>query len=308
MSGGVLSATSQIAAGNTGTGILTFSGGTATVGTYNAAATLAGTTTLSGTGDLTANVFNVVGTNSSNTGTGTINLDGGTLRVNSFTANTTGSAVGTVNFNGGTVVARQNTTAFTNTGATTTYKVKAGGAIFNTAGFNITVDKALVADGVSTGGGLTKNGAGALTLSSNSNTYIGDTMVTDGTLILADNARLTFDIGATGVNNQISGDGVGINTVTLDGDFDFNLTTAGIGLGDSWTIVDTTTLVETFGTTFSVVGFTDMGGNIWEKLNGVTTYQFNEATGILSVVPEPTTWARLAAGLTFVMVMRRRRA
>jgi autotransporter-associated beta strand protein len=250
--------------------------------------------------------FTLVGTGVSTTGTGTLNLDGGTLRVNAIGANTGGTATGTVNFNGGTVVARQNTTTFANTGATTTYNVKSGGAIFDTAGFNITVNKDLVAG--STDGGFTKNGIGNLTLSGN-NTYTGDTMVTDGTLILADNARLAFDVGATGVNNQILGDGVGTNTVTLDGDFAFNLTNAGTGLGNNWTIVDTATLAETYGTTFSVVGFTSVSGTLWEKVNGLATYQFNETTGVLSVVaiPEPTTWALLAAGLTFVVVMRRRR-
>jgi autotransporter-associated beta strand protein len=85
-----------------------------------------------------------------------------------------------VNFNGATVVARQNAVGFTQT-YNTTYNVKSGGAIFDTAGFNITVGAALLAGSPS--GGLTKNGAGTLILSGN-NTYTGATTVNAGTLQL----------------------------------------------------------------------------------------------------------------------------
>ena len=46
----------------------------------------------------------------------------------------------------------------------TSANVKAGGAVINTNGFNDTIGQALVTGG-GTGGGLTEQGAGVLTLS-----------------------------------------------------------------------------------------------------------------------------------------------
>jgi hypothetical protein len=45
----------------------------------------------------------------------------------------------------------------------------------------------------------------------------------------------------------------------------------------------------------------------WSGTNSGTTYSLALDTGVLSVVPEPATWALLAFSLTTVMVLRRRR-
>ena len=129
---------------------------------------------------------------------------------------------------------------------------------------------------------VNKAGTGTWTLSG-INTYTGDTTVTAGTLTLADNAGLTFVIGASGVNNKITGTAAG--TVSLIGDFYFDLTGAGTAWNDSWTIVDVNSLAATFQNTFSVVGFTaDVGGEKWTKtINAARFYEFSESTGILKV-------------------------
>ncbi|MFM2198979.1 MAG: hypothetical protein RLZZ505_2411 [Verrucomicrobiota bacterium] len=166
-----------------------------------------------------------------------------------------------------------------------------------------------VKDAIALGTGkLTKDGAGTLTLSANS-TYTGDTLVNNGTLALSSTGGLKFVIGADDMNNKITGTGAG--TLTLDGLFTFDLTTASTTLNDSWNIVDVANLTESFGSTFSVDTFTKEGGGtgagIWTKAIGLTTYsyQFNTASGVLSVIPEPS--AALLGGLGLLALLRRRR-
>jgi len=124
-------------------------------------------------------------------GVGTVNLDGGTVKLSQFQSV---GFTGTVNFNGATVLARADATDFTQT-ANTTYNVKSGGAIFDTAGFNITAAANLRAGSPS--GGLTKNGAGTLTLTGN-NTYTGLTTVTAGTLQLDGSVASNLTVQAGG--------------------------------------------------------------------------------------------------------------
>ena len=62
----------------------------------------------------------------------------------------------------------------------TAANVKDGGAIIDSNGFDVTIAQPLVAGGT---GGLTKNGAGTVTLSG-ANTYTGATTVNAGTLVL----------------------------------------------------------------------------------------------------------------------------
>ena len=112
-----------------------------------------------------------------NYGVGTINLNGGTFNSYGFFDQT---GTGSVNFNGATVRPKDSRTTFTQT-STTSYYVQSGNAIFDTAGFDITVSASLLAGSPS--GGLTKNGAGTLTLSG-ANTYTDLTTVNAGTLQL----------------------------------------------------------------------------------------------------------------------------
>ena len=120
---------------------------------------------------------------------------------------------------------------------------------------------------------------------SGTNTYAGNTDITGGTLEVADGGSLLFIIGASGVNNQITGS----TTVELNGAFDFDLTGAGTSDGDSWTIVDTSGgLTANYGAAFTVKGFTDAGGGLWETTSGGNTYKFDEDTGNLTYIPPPT--------------------
>ena len=199
---------------------------------------------------------------------GTVNLNGGILASGSTLG---GAGTSTLSLNGGTLRADAASAAFLS--GFTTANVNAAGAIIDTQAFAITVAQPLSA-GTGTGG-IAKNGAGTLTFTGVSS-YVGNTTVNAGTLALANNAGLKFVVGANTVANKVTGAG----TATLDGDFTFDLTAAGIANGNSWTLVDTT--AKTFGATFTVNGFSE-ASDVWTLVDGTKTWTFSEATGVLTL-------------------------
>jgi len=146
---------------------------------------------------------------------------------------------------------------------------------------------------------LVKSGSFTQTLAK-TNDFTGDTTVNGGTITLADDASWKFYIGSNGVNNGISGSG----TLALNGDFIFDLAGAGNTVGDSWSIVNVSTLNETFGGTFTVQGFSESAG-IWSN----EVYEFDESIGTLTVIPEPSSLVLvgLFAGLFVVSLKRTKR-
>lgn len=197
----------------------------------------------------------------------------------------------------GTISLSDNLNFGTTLTANTNPTITLTGVISGTGG--ITLNNSLVGSGTRTVTLTLGDGTNAVT-----NTYSGNTTLTNGALVLADNAALTFYIGANGVNNKVSGSGS--NSATFAGDFVINTAGASLVDGNSWTLVDVGTLNESFAATFTVSGFDDAGGNLWTK-DGFT---FNEATGILSysAVPEPSAFAFIGglASLAALGFLRRR--
>jgi autotransporter-associated beta strand protein len=287
--------------GNTGTGSLTVNGGSYTANTVVTAlggfgAAGNGTLTLT-SGAVTLNgAGSVLRLGSIATSTATVNLDGGTLSATGVTA-VAGEGVKTFNFNGGVLQARANNGIFFASTSGVTANVKAGGAKIDSNGFNVTMSQALVHDaalGATRDGGLAKSGAGILTLSG-LNTYEGNTVVSAGTLLLADNAQMKFVYKAADAGfNSLSGAGA----LTLDGDFVFDLIGAAPGTYDIVSTAGTTT----FSGSFAVVGWTATTGTLWTEAGGST---FDETTGLLTVVPEPGAASLVILAGAFLATRRR---
>lgn len=180
LSGGTVNAGGGIRLGAGGVGTLTQTGGTMDV-----------------SGDV--NIARYVG------GTGTYNFDGGTLRANRVTSSSLANA--TMNFNGGVLIARQDSTTFLQ--SLTQANVRNGGVVVDTATFNVTINLSLQHSSIdgdnAIDGGLTKRGAGTLTLAESYSTYTGPTVVTGGELRVLPNSvaaslnSLTLTNGALGL-------------------------------------------------------------------------------------------------------------
>jgi len=202
----VLNANSTIQ--NAGTGVLTISGGV--TGTANlllannnttANAITISTGSLNNTGTVTnygwgtgaVSIGSVIGTNvtgviqnstgstlaltAANTYTGSTSLNAGTLTLSGAAGSINASSV--LAFNGGTL--RLGASLANITAGISSIAVHSGGAVIDTNGFNGTFSQPLASGTGASAGGLTKQGAGTLTLSA-TNTYAGDTTISGGTL------------------------------------------------------------------------------------------------------------------------------
>ncbi len=111
---------------------------------------------------------------------------------------------------------------------------------------------------------------------SGNNSFTGD-IINKARFELADGANFVFDIGASGVNNAISGSSA--LTTLINGVFEFDLSGATSNEGDSWSLV--TAANTTYGSSFEVAGFDNTSG-VWS--NG--SYLFNQSTGLLTLVTQ----------------------
>jgi fibronectin-binding autotransporter adhesin len=132
-------------------------------------------------------------------------LDGGVLTTGPLVRQ---SGTGTLNFDGGTLRAAANSATFLQ--GLTAATVRAGGATVDTSGRNITIAQPLIHDASAAAidGGLTKLGAGTLTLTG-SNTYTGGTTINNG--VLATTGTGTLGSGPLVIN----GNGGAISVVNL---------------------------------------------------------------------------------------------
>lgn len=209
------------------TGVLTVSGGlfqasSNGLGVGVGTNTGNGTLTVSGSGRVVIPTFIVTSVSAAAT-TATINADGGTLELGS--TNVAALATATFNFNSGTVRSTANSLGlFSNFD---TLNVRNGGAVFDTAAFNLSIGQSLIHSAIggdsAIDGGLRKLGEGTLTLGG-SNGYTGTTTVSVGAVRLthanalggtdrgttvSDNARLELSGGITIQEESLTMTGAG---------------------------------------------------------------------------------------------------
>lgn len=243
LSGGTLTTASTVV-GNSGSGTFTQTGGTHTVGgsgrlflginsssngTYNLGGSGVLSTPSTDVGDFGTGTFNQTGGTHTvsgsldigffSSGVGTYNLNGGTLTAN-VVAGSAGAS--TFNFNGGTLQANGDNATFVT--RLTAAVVQAGGAKIDSNGHAITIGQTLLHDpilGNTLDGGLTKLGAGTLTLTA-ANTYTGGTTIASGTLNVNADAALGAVPAAAATNLSFTGTGGTLQIATGLGTINFN--------------------------------------------------------------------------------------
>lgn len=156
-------------------------------------------------------------------GNGTVNLDGGTLTTG---RDITAGGTSTFNFNGGTLKPGKSSATFL--AGLSRANVRNGGAIFDTAGYDVAVGQSLQHSNVggdsATDGGLIKNGAGALKLSG-ANAFNGGTSLNSGTLVLGSTTAIgtgTLTINGGALDSSVPGlVNAGNNAQSWNADFAF---------------------------------------------------------------------------------------
>ena len=118
----------------------------------------------------------------------------------------------------------------------------------------------------------------------------GNVSVTDGVFeFTGGTGRVTFYIGANGVNNSITGSATG--RFEGEGNMHFDLSSADITDGNSWTIVGPTwesvSYTMDFNVTSTAGNFTE-AASVWTLVDGNNTWSYSQATGVLSLAVSPS--------------------
>ncbi|GAT32228.1 PEP-CTERM protein-sorting domain-containing protein [Terrimicrobium sacchariphilum] len=191
------------------------------------------------------------------------------------------------------------------------YVVNSGGTLGGTGRismFNTTANKNAVA--VATGGTLAPGDGGTGTLTLDGANFSGSG---SRVLNMASGAKFSFDLAGDGTSadqvafwNYVNGD-LGLNSNVI------NLSITGPLVEGTYT-VSLFKFYSDSGTTLTTSGITSglTIGTLDSSFQGTPTLTYNSAGGTIdltyTVVPEPSTWALVALGLTSILVLRRRKA
>jgi len=278
---------------NTGA-VWNMSAGNDTVGTI-----FGGGTIEAGTG--TARTLTVGGDNVSSMTTD------GSNTYTTFTGNFSGAAAHNLTKVGTGTFTLANTVTSAWTGTTT---VTAGTLLIN--GSTATGSAVTVASGATLGGNGTVGG----------NTVINGTLApgnSPGLLTFSGNLTLngTTALQVTGLTRGSQYDAVNVGTLLTYGGIltvDFSSTFSSGASFDFFDFGSKTGSLSSIAFTGSYVGSlteTSLGSGVWNGTVGGQDFQFLNSSGVLSVVPEPSTWAMVVGGFAMLLIgqrLRRRRA
>jgi autotransporter-associated beta strand protein len=209
-------------------------------------------------------------TEGGNHGLGFVTLNGGTI------SGVGGATYGGYNLNDAVDVIENSTISATNTntnGTPKTITVSAG----KTLDWTGTISNRGIDNAVSS---LVFEGTGTTVLSG-INTYTGNTTINEGTLVLADDARLTFAVTEAPAATMVTGTG----TATFNGDFAIDTSAITGTNGFIWLLVDRANLTgESFEPTFNLIGFTQQGDGVtWTMSDAKGDWSFSENSGELTL-------------------------
>ncbi len=304
-----------------------------------------GTVNVNNAGSATGGIFDTT-TSSNGTSSTTLTLAGGTLDLHGGVIGGTATGVGkknigTLNFRSGTLqnvkeinggaTGLNKTTDGTGSGGTLTLSglntytgattVTAGTLIISSTG-NITSSASTV-----NGGTLTVNGlAGAVTVNSTGtlggNGTVGALIVNAGGTLAPGNSPGVLSAASVSLNGtttmELAGNGGVAGT-----DFDNVASTGAITYGGALNILSFDGYNIGQAASYSLFTFGSQSGDFASVTVGLTgltlntgvwtgtdisgnSYTFSQLDGTLIVVPEPATWALLAAGLVLAAAFRRR--
>lgn len=202
------------------------------------------------------------------TNTGAVYLNAGShLTVPSVSRTAGATNAGLLVFNGGTLKPAAGASIFIANNVTV--NVASNGAVIDTGGFNISIAAALLhGAGASADGGLTKQGAGTLTLNG-ANTYNGPTLVSTGTLAISTAAALSASTNisvAAGATLNLSGSGtLDLNSApTLSGSLAMQISKAGTVLSSDKLALGSGALVYGGTLTVTAIGSALAGGDTFD--------------------------------------------
>jgi autotransporter-associated beta strand protein len=148
-----------------------------------------------------------------------------------------------------------------------------------------TGDNTLASDFTGTGG-ITKRDSGTWTVTSN-NSYTGNTVVDNGTLIFDAASSLRFRPTTNGVNNAVAGSETA--TLTFTGTVSLDLTAATDTPGNSWNLFNigsftgpAPTLTPAAVTSTTLGSFTEISAGVWELPVSGAKWVFTTADGTLA--------------------------